>query len=168
MPLQDSITIRPIRPEEYDAAGDLIVEAFRTLGDPDGKLYEPRLRDVAGRVVGAEVLVAEIGGQVVGSVTYVDGLTPLSEGNDPDAGSIRMLGVSIDARGHGVGEALVNACIARAVASGRQRVRLSTRQSMKSAVRIYERLGFRRDPEHDRSPTPEMNLLAYVLDLDSR
>ena len=166
MALQDSLIIRPVSPNEYEAAGELLVEAFRTLGDPDGKIYEERLRNVAARVADGEVLVAEMAGQLVGSVTYVGPGTALSEGDDPDAGSIRMLGVSKNARGRGVGEALVTACIERAAASRLERLRLTTRSSMKSAQRIYERLGFRRDPEHDRSPTPEMNLMAYVLDLD--
>jgi ribosomal protein S18 acetylase RimI-like enzyme len=160
------LTIRPLRPDEYETAGELIVEAYRTLDDVPLGDYEESLRDIAARTAVGEVLVAEMGGRLVGSVTYIDGLTPLSEGNDPDAGSIRMLGVSTNARGRGVGEALVVACIDRAIKSGRRRVRLSTRPSMQSAQRIYERLGFRRDPQHDRSPDPGINLLGYVLDLD--
>jgi len=166
MPQQDSITIRPVRSDEYETAGELIVEAYRTLDDVPLGDYEERLRDIATRVAAGEVLVAEMGGRLVGSVTYIDGLNPLSEGNDPDAGSIRMLGVATNARGQGAGEALVVACIDRAVKSGRRRVRLSTRRSMKSAQRIYERLGFRRDAQYDRSPAPGINLLGYVLDLD--
>jgi len=37
---------------------------------------------------------------------------------------------------------------------------------MTSAQRLYERLGFGRDAEHDWSPVPGKLLLAYVLDLD--
>jgi hypothetical protein len=36
---------------------------------------------------------------------------------------------------------------------------------MVSAQRLYERLGFRRDPTHDWSSIPDIHLLAYVLDL---
>jgi ribosomal protein S18 acetylase RimI-like enzyme len=36
---------------------------------------------------------------------------------------------------------------------------------MTSAQRLYERLGFRRDPDHDWSPAPDILLLGYVLDL---
>jgi hypothetical protein len=36
---------------------------------------------------------------------------------------------------------------------------------MKSAQRLYERLGFRRDPDHDWSPGDGILLLGYVLDL---
>jgi ribosomal protein S18 acetylase RimI-like enzyme len=162
----EPVLIRPIRPEEYDAAGELIVAAYRTLGDAGDEFYEQQLRDVAGRVASCEVLVAEMAGRIVGSVTFVDGKTALSEVDDPDAATIRMLAVSTDARGRGVGEALVGACIDHAVTSGRRRVRLDTRTSMTSAQRLYERLGFRRDAEHDWSPAPGIELLGYVLDLD--
>jgi hypothetical protein len=36
---------------------------------------------------------------------------------------------------------------------------------MKTAQRLYERLGFVRDPLHDWSPAPGIQLCAYVLDL---
>lgn len=166
MARQDPLIVRPVTPAEYEVTGELVVEAFRTLGDQVGGLYEGSLRNVAARVSSGDVLVAEMAGRIVGTVTYVDPGAELSEGNDADAGTIRMLGVSVDARGHGVGEALVIACMDRAAASGRRRVRLSTRPSMKSAQHIYERLGFRRDPKYDRSPAPGVNLMAYVLDLE--
>ena len=95
---------------------------------------------------------AEVGGRIVGCVTFVDGLKALSEVDDPDAATVRMLGVATEARGRGVGEALMRECIDRARRSERKRVRLDTRTSMTSAQRLYERLGFRRDPDHDWSP----------------
>jgi ribosomal protein S18 acetylase RimI-like enzyme len=158
-------SIRPIRPPEYEVAGELVVEAYRTLGDAGDDFYEPQLRDIAGRIETSDVLVAVADGFVLGCITFVDGLKPLSEVDDPDAATIRMLGVAPEARGRGIGEALVCACIDRARDSGRKRVRLDTRTSMTSAHRLYERLGFRRDPGHDWSPAPGIDLLAYVLDL---
>ena len=89
----------------------------------------------------------------------------LSEVDDPDAATIRMLGVANEARGRGIGEMLVLACVDRAREAGLQCVRLDTRTSMASAQRLYERLGFRRDPDHDWSPKPGMLLLSYVLEL---
>jgi ribosomal protein S18 acetylase RimI-like enzyme len=165
MSREEPVTIRVALPSEYDAAGDLVVAAYRTLGDVGGAFYEHELRDVAGRAQGNEVLVATVAGRLVGCVTFVEGDEPLSQTDDPDAATIRMLGVDTEARGRGVGEALVRACIDRARAAGRRRVRLDTRTSMKSAQRLYERLGFRRDPEHDWSPAEHILLLGYVLDL---
>lgn len=160
-------SIRPVRPAEYEAAGELVVEAYRTLGDTGDEFYEQQLRDIAGRIETSDVLVAVADGLVLGCITFVDGLKPLSEVDDPDAATIRMLGVAPEARGRGIGEALVRACVDRARSSGRKRVRLDTRTSMTSAQRLYERLGFRRDPDHDWSPAPGILLLGYVLDLEA-
>jgi ribosomal protein S18 acetylase RimI-like enzyme len=162
-----SVTIRHCAPAEYDVAGELVVQAYRTLGDSGDEFYERELRDVAGRAATSDVLVAESEGRIVGCVTHVDGLKALSEVEDPDASTIRMLGVATEARGRGIGEALVRTCVDRACRSGRSRVRLDTRTSMTSAHRLYERLGFRRDPEHDWSPAPGIRLIAYVLDLEA-
>jgi ribosomal protein S18 acetylase RimI-like enzyme len=163
--MRDQLVIRPVRADEYEAAGRLVLEAYRSLGDEGDEFYEHELADVAGRAEASDVLVAELGGHVVGSVTYVDALKPLSEVDDPDSATIRMLGVATEARGRGVGEALTRECINRARETGRARVRLDTRPSMASAQRLYERLGFTRDPKHDWSPAPGIQLLSYVKHL---
>jgi ribosomal protein S18 acetylase RimI-like enzyme len=161
-----TLTIRAVRPDEHELAGALVVDAYRTLGDEGGQPYETLLRDVSGRVANSDVLVAELDGRVVGTVTFVDGQRALSEVDDPDAATIRMLGVSTEARGRGIGRALVVECIERARRSGRRRVRLDTRTSMTVAHGLYESLGFRREPSHDWSPSPGIRLLAYVLELE--
>jgi len=124
-------------------------------------------RDVAGRSADSQVLVAEVGGYAFGTVTFVRGPGALAEVVDPDAATIRMLGVAPEARGRGIGDALVRACIDRAHAAGSHRVRLGTRTSMTSAQRPYVRLGFRRDPAHDWSPAPGIELLGFVLEFGS-
>ena len=149
---------------EYAAAGDLVVQAYHSLGDAGDEFYEAELRDIEGRLgAGGVVLVAD--GVIDGCVTVSFGSTALSEVDDPDAATIRMLGVSTAVRGRGVGEALVRRCIDEARGRGSSRVRLDTRTSMTSAQRLYERLGFRRDPQHDWSPADGIVLLAYTLDL---
>ena len=161
----DEVTIRPVAPGEHTPAGELVVEAYRTLGDVGDEFYESELRDVVGRLEAGEVLVAEKDGRILGCVTLSIGLTTLSEVEDPEAATIRMLGMSTSARGRGIGEALVRRCIDDARDRGCKRVRLHTRTSMSSAQRLYERLGFRRDPDHDWSPAPGISLLAYIRNL---
>ena len=162
----DAVVIRPARPEEYHELGELLVTAYRSLPGPsEGEEYEATLRDIADRAETCLVLAAELDGRLVGAATYVPGPGPYEERHDPDAGSIRMVGVHPSARGRGAGRALVEACIAEARAAGRSRVRLSTRTVMTVAQGMYERIGFRREPEDDWSPTPEIDLLGYVLEL---
>jgi ribosomal protein S18 acetylase RimI-like enzyme len=76
-----------------------------------------------------------------------------------------MLAVARAARGTGVGEALVRHCVARARELGLSGVALSTQPSMRSARRVYERVGFTRAPERDWEPVPGVSLLGYHLRL---
>jgi ribosomal protein S18 acetylase RimI-like enzyme len=120
------LRIRAVAVDEHDAAGELVVDAYRSLGDVVDEFYESVLRDIVGRVETGEVLVAELDEEVVGCVTVSFGSTALSEVEDPDAATIRMLGVSSVARGRGIGEALVRHCIEQARERGCKRVRLDT------------------------------------------
>lgn len=76
-----------------------------------------------------------------------------------------MLAVASAARGKGVGEALVRACVDRARALGVTALVLSTQPAMLGAQRLYGRLGFVRTPELDWSPIPALRLLTYRLEL---
>jgi GNAT superfamily N-acetyltransferase len=144
----------------------LTVEAYIGLaGLTPGSPYLDELGDVERRAAAAVVLVAvDAEGQLAGGVTYVPGLGPYAEFDDPADAGMRMLAVAVDHRGRGVGTALVQACIDRARAEGRRRLWLHTTADMANAQRIYARLGFRRAPDADLHLS-DIDLLAYVLDL---
>ncbi|HEX2275410.1 MAG TPA: GNAT family N-acetyltransferase [Acidimicrobiales bacterium] len=154
--------------EEARALGTLTVEAYTGLaGLTPGSPYLDELGAVERRAAAAVVLVAVDGdGRLAGGVTYVPGLGPYAEFDDPDDAGLRMLAVAPAYRGRGVGTALVQACIARARAERRRRLWLHTTAEMAAAQRIYARLEFRRAPEADLH-LPEIHLLAYVLDLSA-
>jgi ribosomal protein S18 acetylase RimI-like enzyme len=166
------IVIRRTEPGEYDTVGEITAQAYLRdglldFGERDGYLLE--LRDVAARAAVAEVLVAADGDRVLGGVTFAPFGGPMAEVARPGEAEIRMLAVAHAARGRGVGEALVRACLERARATeGCVRVVLSTQRTMHSAHRIYERLGFVRTPERDWNPIPDLDditLLTYELTL---
>jgi ribosomal protein S18 acetylase RimI-like enzyme len=173
------VEIRIVRAHEHERLGAITVAAYRAINPPyaDADLdeYEAELRDIAGRAAGADVLVAvdgdgdADGGAVLGGVTYVPGpSSPWAEFDEPDAAGIRMLAVAPEAQGRGVGEALTRACIDRAVAAGRVQVLLHSTDWMTTAHRIYERLGFQRDPSFDREIEDGFWLRGFRLRLDDR
>lgn len=165
--------VRPVRPDEYEEAGELVVAAYRAL--PGAHLsgdYAELLADVARRSAEAEVLVAvdapdPLGhGNVLGCVTFVpDSSSPWSELLQDGEAGVRMLAVHPDAQRRGAGRALVRACIARAEGLSRTAVMLHTTPWMTAAHRLYEDLGFVRLPERDWTPVPDVPLLAYRLEL---
>jgi ribosomal protein S18 acetylase RimI-like enzyme len=166
---ETTFLIRPIRPEEYEALGELTVAAYHSIGYemPHQAIYDRQLRDVARRAATSCVLVAATpAGAVLGGVTYVCGPEdPYSEELTEGEAGIRMLAVDPAAQGRGVGGALTQACLDRARAAGRRRVVLHTGTWMPAAVRLYERLGFSRAPELDFSPVPGVDLVAYAMNL---
>ncbi|MDT9688247.1 N-acetyltransferase [Streptomyces sp. P9(2023)] len=164
-------TIRAVRPEEHEALGDITARAYLDdghldFGEDDDYLH--LLRDVPRRVAEAEVLVAvDRAGVVLGGVTFARGGEEWADIAGEGEAEFRMLAVAKDARGRGVGEALVRACVERARETpGCRHMVLSTQHRMASAHRIYERMGFVRTPGRDWKPLPDMDpLLTYALEL---
>ncbi|MFF1302544.1 GNAT family N-acetyltransferase [Streptomyces sp. NPDC058307] len=161
------IVIRAAEPAEYETLGEITAQAYLRdglllFGDSDWYLEE--LRDVAKRAAAADVLTAVADDTVLGTVTFVPSGGPLADLARPGEAEIRMLAVAHAARGRGVGQALVQACVDRASAMATGIV-LCTQPTMHTAHRIYERLGFTRAPERDWKPIPgdEFTLLAYTL-----
>jgi GNAT superfamily N-acetyltransferase len=150
--------IRPVRPAEHKALGELIVRAYAAI-DPEAldDPYAAELRDVAGRVGG---------GAVLGGVTYVPGPdSPWAEFTEPDAAGIRMLAVAPEAQGRGIGQALSLATVERARAAGKRQILLHSTDRMTAAHRMYLRLGFARDPSIDWEPLPGFWLRGFRLRL---
>ena len=160
--------VRLVRPEEYEALGALTVAAYRALLGPDMDAgYLEELADVATRAALVDVLVdVDDQGRLVGGVTYIPGPGPMAWFTGAGDAGMRMLAVAPAAQGQGVGARLVAACVERAGAAGKRRLLLHTTAPMTAAHRIYERAGFRRDPDHDHMMEGGLLLLAYARDLD--
>jgi GNAT superfamily N-acetyltransferase len=161
--------IRPVRPSEYEALGELTVAAYHAIGYEMAHQaeYDKQLRDVARRAAASCVLVAATpAGEILGGVTYVAGPDdPYSEALCVGETGMRMLAVDPARQGRGVGRALLVECIERARAAGSTRLVLHTGTWMPAAIRLYEGHGFRPVPELDFVPAPGIELLAYTLDL---
>jgi ribosomal protein S18 acetylase RimI-like enzyme len=102
-------------------------------------------------------------GRVLGAVTVATRLGPWAEQAVAGEAVLRMLVVAPEARGAGIGEALVRAAVETARADGCWIVRLSSQDDMQAAHRLYTRLGFVRVPSFDWSPVAGLLLRAFAL-----
>lgn len=160
--------IRRITPDEHEELARITVEAYRRVDTGDRSFlsdaYEQELRDVGGRAAVAEVLVAVDDSRLLGGLTYIPpGPHPLSEHREPELASIRMLAVAADAQGCGVGQALTEAAMGRARAAGAPGMILHSTSVMTTAHRLYERLGWVRDPSLDWEPEPGVDLWGFRI-----
>jgi len=173
---EGGLQVRDADPAEYDAIGTIVEAAFAASGQldaPGSAFYAAVLRDVAGRAGAAEIIAALDGDDVVlGGVTFVPRGGPMADIAGDGEAEIRMLGVAPDAQGRGAGSALMRECLERAARDGggdgaprTRRVVLSTQTVAHGSHRLYERLGFVRDPARDWTPVPGVDLLCYVLEL---
>jgi ribosomal protein S18 acetylase RimI-like enzyme len=163
-----SFLVRTARPAEYPAIGALSVAAYEADGQlAAGTGYEKVLADVADRAAHGQVLCAVDSdtGEVLGSVLFVLPGSRYAELSRPGEAEFRTLAVAPGAQRRGVGEALVRACQARALAAGCSAIVISVRDFSLPARRLYERLGFVRTPELDWTPLPGVELLGLRLDL---
>jgi ribosomal protein S18 acetylase RimI-like enzyme len=165
------LLIRDARPEDRAAIRALTLAAYEEHAPVMAPSAWAALRDAItttldGEVV-AERIVAERHGAIVGSVM----LCPPSEGAyggelarlaSPE---VRLRAVSQAARRQGVGKALMDECMRRARASGATSLGLHTSDSLRAAVRMYERMGFERNPDDDFQPPGAELVKAYRLRL---
>jgi GNAT superfamily N-acetyltransferase len=161
----EDLVIRAARSDELDIVASLTVDAYAEYAArmaPDA--WSPFARDIAN--VGAQIgdgqlLVAERGGKIVGSVT----LFRQWRGAQQDAATIRLLAVPPQHRSAGIGRALMEHCIALAREDGKRRVVLTVTQEMERVRDLTERLGFERAPELDYDAAPGVRLEGYALRL---
>lgn len=169
----DEIRIRDARPEDRPAAAAVTLAAY---GEFAGKMEPEAWAGLDGAVRAALAsedatvarIVAERDGEVVGSVMLYPPASDAYGGytEAATAPELRLLAVAQSARGHGVGEALVRECIRRAREMGATELGLHTSRSMEVALRMYERMGFVRAPEHDFQPPGAELVTGYRLPLD--
>lgn len=153
--------IREINQAEFVAAGDLCVRAYEVGGHLEsGSDYARTLRAVAHRAEHALVLVAEVGGQLVGTVTICAPGTEYAEICGPGELEFRFLAVEPTVWGQGIGQRLVAECERYGQGLATQLV-ICVIEINAAGHSFYLKLGFERVPERDWEPQPGINLLAY-------
>lgn len=171
-PRASDVLIRPAREDEYAAVGALTVAGYDANGYlvyPDGTYddgYAGWLADAATRGRDGVLLVATEGDGLLGTATWCPYGSPFAQlAIQPHQGEFRTLSVAPEARGRGIGRALVEDCLDRARDADLTEVLLCSLPEMLPAHRVYTRLGFVRRPELDWSLEPGVTLWAFSLPL---
>ncbi len=166
--LRPGPVFRRAAPAEAAAVGELTERSYRSDGHldrSDGDWYAAQLRDAAGRIADAVVLVAAIDDEIVATVTLAGHGTPYAETARPGELEVRMLAVAPEARQRGLGESMMVEARRHAVAMGFSRIVLCTEPDVGAAHRLYRRLGYRRQPERDWS-VGGYDLMSYGCEVD--
>jgi len=142
MPKTDLLEIRPIELADVPALLEIIEEPRREygIGDKAVPLLEPADHALYANYQRQRTLyfVALLGGEVVGGA----GVAPLA-GSDPLTCELQRMYLRADARGRGIGDALLERCLAAARQFLYVRCYLETVTQMQAALEFYGRHGFR-------------------------
>jgi GNAT superfamily N-acetyltransferase len=168
-----SVVVRPARPDEYGAVGQLTAASYRADGlleaadHPVESSYEGQLLDAARRAREAELWVAvEVDGAILGTVTWCPRGSPWRQlALRDDQAEFRMLSVAPAGRRRGVGRALVEACLTQARLEGMTEVVIWSHPLMRAAHLLYQTMHFDRAYDLDGSPAPGVHLWGFRLTL---
>lgn len=165
------VRIREARPEDDVAIGELLVEAFITQYAkhlPEVVYTDERkreLRDVAARRAVAKMLVAEVDGEVAGTVALLPPGAPGSQAWLPGAADLRQLATAVRFHGTGLARPLLDAAEDVARQWGIHTVTLHVRKGADGVMRMYERRGYVREPAGDLE-LPTVSLVAFARRLE--
>ncbi len=169
------VSIRVATEADDAAIGEVLVDAFvvgygRKLAATHSVTEERKaeLRAVAAKRQAGRVLVAELEGRVVGTVTLYPPGSAAAQTWLPGAVDLRYLATASALHGRGLSRALMDAGEAWARETGAQFVSLNVRAGVEGVARLYLARGYSRDPRGDRVVGGDVLLEGYSLALGSR
>jgi putative acetyltransferase len=138
-----TMTIRKIQPTDNASLAMIIRSVMPEFG-ASGRgfaIHDPEVDNMyeAYSQPRCSYFVCEINGEVVGG----GGVAPL-EGGDGQTCELKKMYFLPDARGKGLGEKVLNHCLAAAKSAGFSQCYLETFNTMNKAMRLYERMGFQK------------------------
>lgn len=139
-------TFCPADAKAVDALGVAAFEQFAALYE-DWPGFRAKISTMSALAQAGEIIVARRGSHIVGAVAYIGPHQPKNDFFPAEWAIMRMLVVSPDARGQGVGRALAEACIERAQRDAARVIGLHTSPIMAVALPMYLRMGFQLERE---------------------
>jgi ribosomal protein S18 acetylase RimI-like enzyme len=149
-----AVIVREALVQEVDDVALLMVEAYReyshTLTSDNWAIMRTNLSNVAAIAQPGRLLIAQQDQALVGSVIYHPPSASDSRLFQPEWASLRMLAVSPQHRGQGIGRQLSLNCIHQAKQDKAEVIGLHTSELMAAARQLYEKLGFKQEVELPR------------------
>jgi putative acetyltransferase len=137
----EEFCVRAVAAADNSALAGVLREVMEEFGaaGAGSSIHDPELQDMASAyaAAGSAYFVVEHEGRLVGG----GGFGPLA-GGAPEVCELRKMYLRPEARGHGLGRAMLARCLETARQIGYRRMYLETRQNMSDARRLYERSGF--------------------------
>lgn len=152
--------IRKAQPNEYAAIGQLMVAVFAQLPGFPSPEEQPayyqllaNIGQLANQPDTSLLLACNEQKAIGGAVVYIGNMQHYGSGGiapqEKQAAGFRLLAVSPDHRGHGLGRQLVEECISRGREHNKEQLIIHSTKAMQTAWAMYERMGFVRAPELD-------------------
>ena len=156
--------LREAEAGDAEAVVELWTEVYFREGE-GGRTAPYEESDFEQAIAAGTMLVTGAPGEALGVVVIVAPETPgmaVARGGEAE---LRLLAVSPPARRNGVGRALVEACTGLAREEGWGAIALWSRPYQSAAHRLYESLGYRRQPERDEGDATGFARLVFRLSL---
>jgi GNAT superfamily N-acetyltransferase len=138
------LNLRNYHPVDAPRIDELAVTAFAQFKDAysDWPVFRTKISNMSALSETGQIIVAELDAEIVGAVAYIGPGKDKAAFFRPEWPVMRMLVVAPGARGHGIGKALAEACLARARRDGAGVFALHTSELMHVALPMYQRMGF--------------------------
>jgi ribosomal protein S18 acetylase RimI-like enzyme len=157
--------IRAATNEDADAIAALWTEAYFDEGEGGRDAPYDRSDFEQTQAAAAHLLVAEVDGAVLGVVALLAPDEPSRTIALVDEAELARLVVGSAARRHGVGRALADRCAELARSEGWAAISLWSRPYQRAGHRLYESLGYQRQPERDSTDETGFSRLVFRLEL---
>lgn len=152
--------IRNAFPSEFEEIGKLLIRVYSQLeGFPkenEQPVYYKMLANIGDFTNHQETeLLAAVddNNAILGAVVFFNDMQYYGSGGtatqEKNSAGFRLLGVDNIARGKGIGKLLTLACIKKAAENNQKQLIIHSTLAMKTAWKMYEKLGFKRSEDLD-------------------
>lgn len=154
-----SINVSIAEDRDYREVGALMVDVYASLEGFPSPEAQPEYYHVLANIgdfakkESVDIIIAKKDEKILGAVVYINDLGDYSANinleEEKESAAFRLLAVSNEARGLGIGKLLTNACIDKAKSNGLDQMIIHTTDAMKVAWGMYEKMGFVRSEDLD-------------------